>query len=95
MSVLVHVEVDAKPECVEEFTQFLSEILPDTRAYDGCIDINIYLNDNGHTLAFIQNWESKEHHQKYFAWRGETGDAAKLGSYLQGPPTIRYFEKVA
>ena len=94
MSVLVHVEVDAKPELVADFIKYLTEILPDTKAYDGCIDINIYLNDNGYTMAFIQNWVSKEHYQKYFAWRGETGDAAKLGSYLQGPPTIRYFEMV-
>ncbi len=94
MSILVHLEIDAKPECVSDLKQLLVNLFPDTRTFDGCIDISSYLNDNGHTFIFIENWVSKEHYAKYMAWREETGALATLGNYLQGPPTIRYFDAI-
>lgn len=94
MSVLVHLEVNAKPESASAVKQILADMFPDTRAYDGCIDITAYFEDNGHTFLFIENWESKELYAKYLAWREESGSLATLGEHLQGPPTIRYFEVV-
>ncbi|PCJ43621.1 MAG: antibiotic biosynthesis monooxygenase [SAR86 cluster bacterium] len=94
MSILVHLEVNAKLESISTVKEILARIFPDTRAYDGCIDITAYLEDNEHTFLFIENWESKEHYARYLAWREESGSLAELGEHLQGPPVIRYFENV-
>ncbi len=94
MSVFVTLEINAKPENTAAVKGLLAELFPDTRAYDGCIDITAYLNDNGYTFIFIENWETKDKYEKYLAWREETGSLAALGALLQGPPTIKYFETV-
>lgn len=72
MSILVQLEANAKPECVAEMSAALANFFPETRVYDGCIDITAYLNDDGHTFVFVEHWETKEHYGKYFAWREET-----------------------
>ena len=92
MSILVQLEAKAKPECVVEMSDTLASLFPETRAYDGCIDITAYLNDDGHTFVFVGHWETKEKYEKYLAWREETGVLAKLASLLQAPPSIRYFD---
>ncbi len=91
MSVLVQLEVAVNPGSAETLRQILADLFPDTRAYDGCIDITAYLSEDEKTVIFIENWESKEHYGKYLAWREETGSLAALGEHVQGPPNIRYF----
>jgi quinol monooxygenase YgiN len=95
MSVIVLLEAQVKPEAVDEVKATLKAILPDTRAYDGCQGIDIYGNlEDGGNLVFYECWDSREHYEKYLAWRTETGVMEKLGAALTGPPSIRYFERV-
>ncbi|MBI3248894.1 MAG: antibiotic biosynthesis monooxygenase [Deltaproteobacteria bacterium] len=95
MSVVVLLEMQVKPEAVNEVKAALKDILPDTRAYAGCQGIDIYGNlDNGGNLVFYERWDSRDHYQKYLNWRTETGVLSKLVANLTGPPNIRYFERV-
>ncbi len=94
MSVLVTLEINAKPKNTAAVKALLAELFPDTRAYDGCNDITAQLNDNGYTFIFIEHWESKDKYGKYLAQREETGALAQLDEHLQGPPIVRYFEAV-
>ncbi len=95
MSVTVLLEAQVKPESVNALKSLFKEILPDTRAYDGCRGITVYSNqDNSSNLVLVQHWDSPEHHQKYLAWRTETGVMDRIGAMLSGAPSIRYFEKV-
>jgi len=95
MSVVVLLEIQVKPEAVNEVKALLKQILPDTRAYAGCQGIDIYGNlDNTGNLVFYEWWESRDHYQKYLAWRTETGTVAQLGTKLTGPPSIRYDQRV-
>ena len=94
-TTVVLLEVQVKPECVEEVKAFLKEALPDTRAYDGCQGIDIYGNlDESSNLVFYERWDSREHYQKYLNWRTETGAFERLGSKLASPPSIRYYDRV-
>ena len=54
MSVTILVDMQVKPEAVGEMKSNLKKILPDTRAYDGCLSIDIYGNieDSGN-LVFL------------------------------------------
>ena len=92
--MLVQVEANAKPEHLQDAIDFLKQRFPETRAYDGCQDITAYLNEDGHTLVFVEHWDTKEQYEKYLAWREETGALAELVGYLQGPPDFRFFDAV-
>jgi quinol monooxygenase YgiN len=95
MSVVVLLEMQVKPEAVNEVKAQLKQILPDTRSYAGCEGLDIYGNmDDGGNLVFHERWQTREHYQKYLAWRTETGALAALASKLTGPPKIRYYEHV-
>ena len=94
MSTLVILEAIAKAESVRELENFLQRHIPDTRNYDGCHDITAYLNEDGRTIVMVEHWDSKEHYQKYLAWREETGVLADLGVMLDGEPTIRFFDAI-
>ncbi len=95
MAIAVLLEVQIKPDSVDEMKAYFKEILPDTRAYDGCLGIDVYGNmDDGANLVLYERWETRPHYEKYLAWRAETGAVDKLGSMLAGPPSIRYFDTV-
>lgn len=94
MSGLVTLEINAKPDNITDVKELLTELFPDTRSYDGCIEITAYLNGNEYTFLFVEHRESKVKYEKYLAWREETGSLAALGNYFQGPPHIRYFDTI-
>ena len=93
MSITVIVEFSPKPECTDTLKQFLAEALPDTRAYNGCTSLDVYNNtDSDGNIVVIAKWESREHQEKYLAWRIEQGAFEKLGGLLEDETSIRYFE---
>jgi quinol monooxygenase YgiN len=95
MSVIVLVELQVKPDAVNQMKSLLKEVLPDTRAYKGCQGIDIYSNtDDSSNLVFYERWEERKNYESYLAWRTETGLMDKLGTMLAAPPSIRYFERV-
>jgi len=95
MSVVVLLELQVKPEAVNEVKATFKQILPDTRSYAGCLGVEVNSNqdDNGN-IVLVEHWESRDHYQKYLAWRTETGALAALGASLTGPPKIRYYDHV-
>ena len=94
MSITVIVEFNPKPEYSDILKDFLAEALPDTRAYDGCISLDTYNNsDSDGNIVLIVKWESREHQERYLAWRVEQGAFDKLGEMLSSEVSIRYFEK--
>jgi len=95
MSIHVTLELQAKPETIDDLTATLKAILPDTRAYKGCQNIIVTANqDNPLKLILIEKWDSRADQESYFAWRGERGDLAKLGELLASPPTTTYLDTV-
>jgi quinol monooxygenase YgiN len=94
MSVLTLVEVNVKPECVNEFKAYMVEIFPGTRAFKGCRGIQLQVNQDEPTnMIAVEEWETREDHQKYATWRAETGSVDRIMSMANGPLTIRYFDK--
>lgn len=94
MSVLTLVEVNVKPESVNEFKAYMKEIFPDTRTFKGCRGIELQVNQDDPTnMIAVEEWETREDHQKYAAWRTETGAVDRIVSMCSGPLSIRYFDK--
>ncbi|PCH60501.1 MAG: antibiotic biosynthesis monooxygenase [SAR86 cluster bacterium] len=93
MTVNVLLEVNAKPECLEELKSTFENILPDTRNYDGCVEVRVVGNqDDVLNLILVETWQSRQHYEKYLAWRQETGALEALGALLSQPPRIRYYD---
>ena len=92
MPVIVVLELKAKPGTGDNVVPFFKQILPDTRSYDGCISVEFIQNqDDPDTLIAYERWETREHYEKYFEWRTQSGTLAPLAPLLEGPPSIRYF----
>ena len=94
-TTVVLLEIQIKPECVDEVKAFLKEALPDTRAYAGCQGVDIYGNlEESTNLVFYERWESRGHYEKYLSWREETGVLKELGSKLSKERSIRYYDRI-
>ena len=94
MSVMVLLDLQIKSEEISNMKSILDEILPDTRAYDGCHSFDLYFNtDDTGNMVMVEVWDSRAHHEKYLNWRIETGVMDKVGAMLAEPPSIRYFDK--
>ena len=79
MSVMVSVEFLLQAGKQKEFLEILGNVFIGTRAYDGCIKVETYAEDNGASIIPIEEWDTKEHQQTYFQWRVDTGMSPRKG----------------
>ena len=96
MACTVLLELKVKPECVNDTINGLGAMLPETRSYDGCIEVCAHQDqDDPTTIVAIEQWQTRQHYEKYLAWRQESGALDALGAWLTQPPSIRFFDKKA
>ena len=94
MPVTVTMAFSVIPKRAEAFKALLRELLPDTRAYEGCLKVDVYEDqDNPGRIYLVEDWESKAHQQGYQAWRDESGIARVVGPFLAGEPRFHYLDK--
>ena len=94
MAVMVTLEFSVVLGRTEEFKLLLQELLPDTRSYEGCLQVDVYQgHDNPEIIYLVENWESKVHQQKYQAWRDESGIAEVVGPFLTRESKFNYFDR--
>ena len=68
MAIAVLLERQIKPENVNDMQAYLEEILPDTRAYEGCQGLDVCGNmDDGTHLVLYERWETRPHDETYLA----------------------------
>ena len=91
--VTVTLTFTVKPERAAEFISLLKSLLPATRAYDGCLRVDVYQDQgNAGSILLVEDWTSKQHQEKYQKWRDETGIAEVVGPFLAGDPSFRYLD---
>lgn len=94
MPVCVTFDLSVDPSKYDEFLAAVKAAAPDTRAYDGCRQFDIWLDqDNRGKVLFYEIWDSRAQQEKYLAWRTETGVMEALGGMLAAPPVIRYHDR--
>ena len=94
MSVLVNLEIPVKKERIEDFFNYLRDILVDTRAYEGCIRLETYHEMENSKVLLIEEWEKIENQESYMQWRTETGLVEALTEFLDGELIIKkYYPK--
>ncbi|MEW5703536.1 MAG: antibiotic biosynthesis monooxygenase [Pseudomonadota bacterium] len=88
---LVSFPLDEKK--AEEYKAAIKSILPETAAFKGAQKIVMLVDkDQPADVVVYEEWDSREHHQKYLAWRKERGDLDKVFGMLRADPSIKYYE---
>ncbi len=95
MVCTVLLELNVMDEHIDEVAGSFSVMLPDTRTFDGCIDVYMTRDqDDPNKFIAVETWESRAQYEKYFAWRTERGDIANSRAMLKEDLKIRYFDRL-
>jgi Uncharacterized conserved protein len=96
MAVTVIATTRVKPEAADGFARGMEKNLVETRAYDGCISVHGFRNqdDPSHIIA-IEQWESRDKYLAYVAWRRSTGLLDRLAAILEEPMNPSFFDQIA
>lgn len=92
MAITAFLEMRVKPEALDQGVHAgLHEILSDTRAFDGCLGVDVLIDvaDPTHMVA-VERWASEEHDAAYRVWRAGDGKS-NLASYLAAPAILTKF----
>ncbi len=95
MSVRMILEISIKPEAGADMEQGLRAALSETRAFDGCISVDVMRRvDNPNAWVLVEEWDTQGDHERYMQWRTETGMLAKWEAMMASPPTMTYLNAV-
>ena len=76
-----------------ELVTLLEELFPSTRTFEGCISIVLLIDeDQPNHWTLLGEWESKDHHERYFAWRAESGTLENFMKLMDGELTKQYLK---
>lgn len=84
MKNLIIAEFVANPDKVSELETVFEMELGATRAFDGCISLDVYFEPKKSTFTLIEDWESFAHYDKYLDWRMGTDLPSRLDPILAG-----------
>lgn len=95
MSIRVILTVHLKPENVGEIKSGLRDLLPDTRAFEGCEEISVIQSqDDPNTIVILEQWATRPDYEAYFKWRTDTGAIAMMNDMSTEPVQPKYFDIV-
>jgi hypothetical protein len=66
--------------------------LGDTRAFKGCIKVDVFADDTSKTYTLIEEWESFAAYDSYMKWRTEQADV-RARDLLDGVKTYEWGTK--
>ena len=95
MSVTILLRMRVKEESIAAFEESFAAMLPETRAYDGCRGVTVQRQLDAPTTYWIfEQWDSKEHYERYLQWRNESGTLGTLAETLSEPPALSFLDPV-
>jgi quinol monooxygenase YgiN len=68
---LVIVSLDIKEGKLDNVLEILNSEggLPTTRAYEGCLSLEMTINENSNTIWVVGEWATNDHYAAYLKWR--------------------------
>ena len=92
MAITAILDLQLKPEALDNASEVIHETLIATRAFPGCYHVAVLVDsdDPAHVILY-ETWESVEHDRAYRAWRATPEGASKLGSILAAAPKLTLF----
>ena len=87
MPITVILELRLKPEAVPEARDLMRRTLQDTRAFDGNLGTEVFVDQDDEAHWIINEvWESVEHDEAYRKFRAGEGRITELAPLLAAPP---------
>ncbi|SNT18271.1 putative quinol monooxygenase [Rhodococcoides kyotonense] len=92
MALIALLDLKLKPEILDDAKVVLSRVLAETRAFDGCLGVDVLVDEDDatHWIAY-ERWESAEADAKYREFRAGPGKITDLGPLLAGAPGLTKF----
>ena len=94
MSVKVTLNCQVKSDMFGALLPFLEENLPHVRGFKGNLQVRVLFDEKNNEMLLDEEWLTVDSHQAYLSFIGENGVLQQLGSFLQAPPQIKYFNHV-
>ena len=91
MGVMVTLEIPVIEDKLESFLDVLRETLKETRVYEGCQKVEVFVEQETSSVVLVELWDSAKHQQAYLSWRIETGLVEALSEFLAGELLPRTF----
>jgi quinol monooxygenase YgiN len=93
MPITVIADLALVPQQALTVVAKLQDILPETRAYDGCQGVRLLIDQDepGH-IVLVEEWDSRQDHARYMEWRRTSGTSPFGPEALAAPPHIGYFD---
>ena len=63
---------------------FFKAVLGDTRAFAGCINVDVYADESAVSYTLVEEWVTFADHDNHVAWRTAQGDLDETGDLLDG-----------
>jgi quinol monooxygenase YgiN len=93
MATTTILDMHFKPDAIEEAQELLKRVLDETRAFDGCLRVNVVQDKDDPThLIAVEEWESLEKDGAYRVWRAGEGAIAELPGLLAAAPSLSICE---
>ena len=93
MSCYVILEFTAKPGTGPEVLEALRQALPETRNKDGCISLDVTVNqDDRDNMLLVMRWATRKQYDTYRAWREASGDVQRFADMTVGGLSTRFFD---
>lgn len=93
MSVVVIGQLQFTAESAAEGVAALRSLLPDTRAFDGCVSVRLLVNqDDPSRAVLVEEWGSRGQYEGYLRWRGAQRDIAIDPGTMAAAPCFTYFD---
>ncbi len=89
MTLTALLDLTLKPEAVSTALPIIHETLAATRAFDGCLGVDVLADtaDPAH-IVIIERWDSVDSDAAYRSWRATPDGASALRTILAGPPRL-------
>jgi quinol monooxygenase YgiN len=84
MSFVVVAKFPCKPGQAEAMEGLFRAALSETRAFQGCEQIDVVFNDAANTYLLVEYWDLETSYDRYLQWRTDTGIADALAPIIEG-----------
>jgi quinol monooxygenase YgiN len=61
MAIMVTLDFPLQDGKQAEFLELLGGALPDTRTFDGCLEVETFAEEEGKSVLLVEQWESRKH----------------------------------